>query len=91
MRFKDFFQKMQNLLRDKSDICMVNASEINGSQNDKEAFIESSIPKACLLGNLNFDKEYDKAIEEGKRIEAEYPNDYFEHCNLMVSYFKRAI
>lgn len=89
MKFKDCFQKLQNFLRGKSDICMVNASEINDSQNNRNAFIESSIPKACLLGNLNFDKEYDKAIEEGKLIEAEYPNDYFVHCNLMVSYFKK--
>lgn len=85
----DFFQKLKQILHRKSDVSMVKASEISDSLKDKEVVAESSVPEGCLLGNLNFHKEYDRAIEEGKRIEAEYPNDYFVHCNMMVSYFKK--
>lgn len=84
----DFFQKLKQILHRKSDVSMVKASEISDSLKDKEVVAESSVPEGCLLGNLNFHKEYDRTIEEGKRIEAEYPNDYFVHCNMMVSYFK---
>lgn len=85
----DFFQKLKQILHRKSDVSMVKASEISDSLKNKEVVAESSVPEGCLLGNLNFHKEYDRAIEEGKRIEAEYPNDYFVHCNMMVSYFKK--
>lgn len=85
----DFFQKLKQILHRKSDVSMVKASEISDSLKDKEVVAESSVPEGCLLGNLNFHKEYDRAIVEGKRIEAEYPNDYFVHCNMMVSYFKK--
>lgn len=85
----DFFQKLKQILHRKSDVSMVKVSEISDNLKNKEVVAESSVPKGCLLGNLNFHKEYDRAIEEGKRIEAEYPNDYFVHCNMMVSYFEK--
>lgn len=85
----DFINKLKSYLNRKDDISMIKISSVSGSLNDKKIAAESSVPEGCLTGNLNFHKEYDKAIEEGKRIEAEYPNDYFVHCNLMVSYFQK--
>lgn len=85
----DFINKLKSYLNCKDGISMIKISSASDSLSDKKIVAESSVPEGCLIGNLNFHKEYDKAIEEGKRIEAEYPNDYFVHCNLMVSYFKK--
>lgn len=85
----DFINKLKSYLNRKDDISTIKISSVSDSLSDKKVAAESFIPKGCLLGDLNFHKEYDKAIEEGKWIEAEYPNDYFVPCNLMVSYFKK--
>lgn len=85
----DFINKLKSYLNCKDDIRMIKISSVSDSLNNKKIVAESSVPGGCLIGNLNFHKEYNKAIEEGKRIEAEYPNDYFVHCNLMVSYFQK--
>lgn len=85
----DFINKLKSYLNCKDGISMIKISSASDGLSDKKIVAESSVPEGCLIGNLNFHKEYDKAIEEGKRIEAEYPNDYFVHCNLMVSYFKK--
>lgn len=85
----DFINKLKSYLNRKDDISMIKISSVSDSLSNKKIVTESSVPEGCLIGNLNFHKEYDKAIEEGKRIETEYPNDYFVHCNLMVSYFKK--
>lgn len=88
-KMKIFSEELKLLLHQKSNVSMVKASSISDSLKNKEIVTESFVPKGCLLGNINFHKEYDKAIEEGKRIEAECPNDYFVHCNMMVSYFRK--
>lgn len=49
---------------------------------------ESKIPAYCGLGNLNFNGEFDKAIEEGEKLLKQNPNDAGVHINLMDSYFK---
>lgn len=49
---------------------------------------ESQIPVSCNLGNLNFEKEYQKAIDEGLTLLKKNPKDCGVHINLMVSYFK---
>lgn len=85
----DFINKLKSYLNRKDGISMIKISSVSDSLSDKKIVAESSVPEGCLIGNLNFHKEYNKAIEEGKRIEAEYPNDYFVHCNLMVSYFQK--
>lgn len=85
----DFINKLKSYLNHKDDISMIKISSVSDSLSNKKIVAESSVPEGCLIGNLNFHKEYNKAIEEGKRIEAEYPNDYFVHCNLMVSYFQK--
>lgn len=85
----DFINKLKSYLNRKDGISMIKISSVSDSLSNKKIVTESSVPEGCLIGNLNFHKEYDKAIEEGKRIEAEYPNDYFVHCNLMVSYFQK--
>lgn len=84
-----FFEKLERILHRKCDVSMVKISSVNDSLKNKKVIAESSVPEGCALGNLNFNKEYNKAIEEGKRIEAEYPDDYLVHCNMMVSYFKK--
>lgn len=86
---RNFFSRLKRYLQKKNDVSMIKTSDFSDNLKGKEVIAESSVPKGCLLGNLNFHKEYDRAIEEGKRIEAEYPNDYFVHCNMMVSYFQK--
>ena len=62
------FIKLKSYLNRKDDISTIKISSVSDSLSDKKAAAESFIPKGCVWGDLNFHKEYDKAIEEGKRI-----------------------
>lgn len=88
MYMNNLIYKLNTLLHNKSDVSMINLSSMNKELQGKEIIAESSIPESCSLGNLNVDKDYLKAIEKGEQIEAEHPNDYLVHCNMMESYFK---
>lgn len=49
---------------------------------------QSEIPASCTIGNLIFEKEYEKAIRIGLDLLKQTPNDPGVHINLMVAYFK---
>lgn len=49
----------------------------------------SSVPAACGMANMIFDKDYDNAIAYGEQLISNCPNDYFAHCNLMCAYLKK--
>lgn len=75
-------------MNNNDEISTIAISKVSKDIKSEGIIYEGSIPTACLLGNINLDKDYAKAIEIGKEIIKEYPNDYLAHCNLMDSYFK---
>lgn len=72
------------------DKVLATISEVNpaGIPEGITVVAESKIPASCNLGNLNFEKNYQKAIDEGLKLLEQTPNDVGVHINLMVSYFK---
>lgn len=84
----EFFKILECLLKRRTVIKAENASSVFNSCTEEKPVVESSVPASCVIGNMVLNNEYDNAILNGEKILSECPDDYFAHCNLMVSLYK---